>query len=315
MPDMSLMSGMQRIGASCNTPDVIDGRRPWFGRWWAVVLLIALVVLATAMLTVKALGLRSLDARAEPFEQPLDDFDWGWWNQALGRWVRAAGVDYDAVRSDEGDLRRFVATLGAVGPRSTPERFGTEPERLAYYINAYNALVLFAVVDNWPIRTVHDVRGWLDPRAGFGFFYGLRFPLDGDSTNLYDLENEVIRGFLDARIHAAINCASKSCPALMPYAFEAASLDEQLDSVTRGFCSSAKHVRVDEEAREIQLSAIFDWYRSDFEEHARRLGRPATIVDFILAFATPEVAAELERSRGDGFDVVFQAYDWDLNEI
>jgi hypothetical protein len=277
--------------------------------------LIALVVLGTAMLTVKALGLRSVEAHAEPFAQPADEFDWSWWDRALGRWVRAGGVDYDAVRKDEGDLRRFVATLAAVGPRSTPERFGTEPERLAYYINAYNALVLFAVVDNWPIHTVQDVRGWLDPRAGFGFFYGLRFPLDDASTNLYELENEVIRGFLDARIHAAINCASKSCPALMPYAFEAASLDEQLDAVTRGFCSSAMHVHVDEEAREIQLSAIFDWYRSDFEEHARRLGRPATILDFILAFATPEIAAELEQSRGDDFEVVFRAYDWDLNQI
>ena len=277
--------------------------------------MIAVVVLGTAVLTVKALGLRSVEADAEPFEQPVGDFEWGWWNQALHRWVRGDGVDYEAVRRDEGDLRRFVATLGTVGPRSTPERFGTEPERLAYYINAYNALTLFAVVDNWPIRSVQDVRGWLDPRAGFGFFYGLRFSFDGESTNLYELENEVIRGFRDARIHAAINCASKSCPPLMPYAFEAAGLDEQLDAVTRGFCSSAKHVRVDEDAREIQLSAIFDWYRSDFEEHARRLGRPATIIDFILAFATPEIAAKLERSRDEDFDLVFQAYDWDLNQI
>jgi hypothetical protein len=315
MLDMSLMLWMQPIEASCNTPDVIDGQRPWHGRGLAIVFLIALVVLATAMLTVKALGLRSVEAHAEPFELPPDDFDWGWWNLALGRWVRAGGVDYDAVRKDEGDLRRFVATLGAVGPRSAPARFGTEPERLAYYINAYNALVLFAVVDNWPIRTVHDVRGWLDPRAGFGFFYGLRFPLDGDATNLYELENEVIRGFVDARIHAAINCASKSCPSLMPHAFEAATLDEQLDMVTRGFCSSAEHVRVDEEAREIQVSAIFDWYRSDFEEHARRLGRPATILDFIVAFAAPEIASALEQARGDDFALVFRAYDWDLNQI
>jgi hypothetical protein len=267
------------------------------------------------MLTVKALGLRSVAVDAEPLEQLDTGFDYTWWNAALGRWVRPGGVDYDAVLAEEGDLRRFIATLGEIGPRLTPERFTTEPERLAYYINAYNALVLFAVADNWPIDTVHDVRGWLDPRAGFGFFYGLRFPLDGGTVNLYDLENEVIRGFVDARIHAAINCASKSCPALMPYAFEPARLDDQLDAVTRTFCSDSPHVRVDDEAEEIQLSAIFEWYQPDFEEHARRLGRPATIVDFIVAFATPEVAAAVERAESADFDVVFQPYDWALNRL
>lgn len=287
----------------------------WYGRWWAIAILIGLLIGAAGIVTIKALGLRSVTVDAHPFEQPPTGFDYSWWNAALGRWARPGGVDYDAVRSEQGDLRRFIATLGRIGPRATPQRFATEPERLAYYINAYNALVLFAVVDNWPIDSVHDVRGWLDPRAGFGFFYGLRFPLDGGETNLYNLENEVIRGFVDARVHAALNCASKSCPALAPHAFEPARLDEQLDAVTRDFCSNPPHVRVDDDAKQIQLSAIFDWYRTDFEEHARRLGRPATILDFILAFATPSVAAEVKRARSADFKVVFQPYDWALNRL
>jgi hypothetical protein len=266
-------------------------------------------------MTVRALGLRSIDADAEPMALPAEGFDYGWWNAALGRWVRAGGVDYQAVVQDEADLRRFVATLAEAGPSSTPARFATEPEQLAYYINAYNALTLFGVIDNWPIASVQDVRGWLDPRAGFGFFYGLRFPLDGAEMNLYELENGIIRGYLDARIHAAINCASKSCPALAPHAFEAATLDEQLDAVTRAFCSSAPHVVIDDEAGQIRLSAIFDWYKADFEEHARRLGRPATIDGFIGAFADPETAEALGRARKAEFEVTFQPYDWALNQL
>jgi hypothetical protein len=273
----------------------------------------ASVIGITGLVTVRALGLRSLSLGAEPLPLPSEGFDYGWWNGALARWVQEGRVDYDAVLSEEGGLRSFVATMGIAGPRSTPERFRTEPERLAYYLNAYNALVLFAVIDNWPIESVHDVHGWLDPRKGFGFFYGLQMPLDGEVTNLYDLENEVIRGFKDARIHAAINCASKSCPALAPYAFEPAILDAQLDEVTRAFCSTAPHVGIDESTKQIQLSAIFDWYRVDFEEHARRLGRPATALDFIETFATPEMAAALSRARSADFEVVFQPYDWTLN--
>lgn len=287
----------------------------WPQKWWAIVGLMLLVVVGTGLLSIKALGLRSVEPNAEPFEQPSNGFDYRWWDAALGRWVAGQGVDYDAVLSEEPGLRRFIATIASIGPRTSPERFATEPARLAYYINAYNALVLFGVVESWPIDTVHDVRGWLNPRDGFGFFYGLRFPLDGGSVNLYDLENETIRGFGDARIHAAINCASRSCPALMPYAFEPATLDDQLDEVTKRFVSDTTHVQVDEDREEIQLSAIFDWYRADFEEHARRLGRPATVLDFIEAFATPSLRARIQQARQSDFELVFRNYDWALNRI
>lgn len=278
-------------------------------------MLIAMVIGGTGVLTVKALGLRKVQVEAEPLEQPSGRFDYAWWNAALERWVREGRVDYHAVRADEDGLRRFVSTLGMTGPESTPDRFQTEPARLAYYINAYNALVVLGVVDNWPIDSVQDVRGWLDPRAGFGFFYGLHFRLDGRDINLYELENEIIRGFLDARIHAAINCASNSCPALAPRAFEPAGLDRQLDEVTAAFCSREPHVRIDDDEKKILLSAIFDWYRTDFEEHARRLGRPPTVLDFILAFATPDVAVALERARDADYEVEFVPYDWALNGL
>lgn len=288
---------------------------PWYGRWWAVALLIVIVLAATGWLTVRVLGLRTVEVAAKPLPLPPEGFDYAWWDGALQRWVRDGGVDYLAVLAEEEALRRFIATFDAAGPRSTPDRFSTEPERLAYYLNAYNALVLLGVVDNWPIDTVQDVGGWLEPRPGFGFFYGLRFPLDGRLINLYELENEVIRAFADARIHAAINCASESCPSLAARAFEPPTLDSQLDVVTRAFCSSAPHVVIDEKLEEIQLSAIFEWYRGDFEEHARRLGRPATVIDFIAAFARPEVASALEQARSAEFDVVFRPYDWSLNRL
>ncbi len=300
---------------SCNTRRVHDRPGRWYARWWAVLIVLGLVLGATAIVTVKALGLRSVVVDAKPLPQPPEGFDTRWWNDALGRWVQGDRVDYAEVLNDAPDLKRFAATLAEVGPTATPARFQTEQERLSYYINAYNALTLLGVVDNWPISSVQDVRGWLNPRAGFGFFYGLRFFLDGAKTNLYDLENGVIRGFRDARIHAAINCASISCPPLAPHAYDPVALEGQLDLVTRAFCSSPVHVRVDGEAHEIRLSAIFDWYRADFEEHARRLGRPPTVEDFIVAFAEPSVAASLEQAREAGFEVVFQPYDWGLNQF
>lgn len=306
---------MQPFAEPCNTRRVDDRSGRWYARWWAILIILGLVLGATAFVTTKALGLRSVVVDAQPFPQPPEGFDTEWWNGALARWVQEDRVDYARVLEDAHDLKRFAATLAVVGPTATPERFQTEDERLAYYINAYNALTLLGVVENWPISSVHDVRGWLNPRAGFGFFYGLRFPLDGGEINLYDLENDLIRGFRDARIHAAINCASNSCPPLAPFAYDAVALDGQLDQVTRAFCSSPLHVSIDDENEELRLSSIFAWYRADFEEHARRLGRPPTVEDFILAFAEPAIADSLERAREAGFEVVFQPYDWGLNEL
>ncbi|MBW2402821.1 MAG: hypothetical protein JRF42_03220, partial [Deltaproteobacteria bacterium] len=70
--------------------------KPWYGRWWGVVLLIASVIGAAGLLTIKALGLRSVTVDAQPLDQPENGFDHDWWNDALGRWVRPTGVDYDA---------------------------------------------------------------------------------------------------------------------------------------------------------------------------------------------------------------------------
>ncbi|MEM7436471.1 MAG: DUF547 domain-containing protein [Myxococcota bacterium] len=289
------------------------GRRN-FRRWTALVVM-GLVLGAIAIVTIRALGVTAVVVDADPIGQPRDHFDFRWWNRALGRYVKGDRVDYAVVLDEVPQLDRFWAALGQYGPQSTPERFTTSNQKLAFYINAYNALTLLGVVRHWPIDSVQDVHGWLEPRPGFGFFYGLRFELDGHRTNLYDLENEVIRGFRDARIHAAINCASISCPPLAPKAFEGRKLDAQLDQVTHAFCSSPAHVRVDVPTRQIQLSAIFDWYRTDFEEHARRLGLPPTLLAFVQAFANDEVREALDKAQAEGYEVAFLEYNWSLNRL
>lgn len=284
-------------------------RRLWIGLSFVV---LALVVVAVVVL--RGLGLRDVEAKAQPLKQPAGAFDYGPWDASLERWVRGTRVDYARVLEDEQALRRFAATLAVFGPETTPERFPTEQDRLAYYINAYNALTLLGVVDNWPIDSVQDVRGWLEPKPGFGFFYGLRFGLDGQRINLYDLENQILRGFGDARIHAAINCASVSCPPLAPFAYTPERLDGQLNDVTRAFCEPP-HVRIDETATRIELSAIFDWYRVDFENDAAELGKEPTELGFIEAFAAPAVAERLRSAEAAGFEVSFQPYDWNLNRL
>ena len=261
------------------------------------------------------LGIRHVENAAEPLA--LDGelgVPLGRYGALLERYVVDGKVDYQGLHAEKEVLRRFTATLAEVGPESAPERFPTEADRLAYYINAYNALVLLAVVEHWPISSVQDVRGWIEPKAGFGFFYGLRFDLDGERVHLYGLEHQVIRGrFGDARIHAAINCASGGCPTLESEPFYGAELYVRLDAATRRFCSGPPHVQVDDGAKEILLSEIFDWFHGDFEDHISAQGEGAEVLDFIMHFAEPEVAKRLREAREAGYAVRNIPYDWSLN--
>ncbi len=260
-----------------------------------------------------AVGFRTVKAGADPLPVDAGDDLYAGWHALLGRHVSAAGVDYDGLKADEQALRQFAATLAVVGPRSRPDLFPTEHDRLAYYINAYNALTLLGVIEHHPIDTIHDVRGRIEPAPGFGFFWALRFRLDGRGTNLYDLENKVIRpDFDDARIHAAINCASGSCPTLQSVAFRPATLDAQLDAAVQGFVGSDVHVRYDGDV--VHLSSIFTWFQGDFEAHARALGLEPDVLAWVEHYTLDPARRESAAlARTDGAERRFMDYDWSLN--
>lgn len=261
-----------------------------------------------------AVGLKTVDAGAEAEAPSTVEALYAGWGALLDEHVAAEGVDYPGLARDAAQLRTFAATLAEVGPRSTPALFPTEQDRLAYNINAYNALTLLGVVEHHPITTIHEVRGAFEPTAGFGFFWALRFRLDGRGINLYDLENKVIRPeFGDARIHAAINCASGSCPTLQARPFLPSTLDAQLDAATAEFVGSDRHVRYADGV--VHLSSIFTWFRGDFEAHAERLGLPADTMAFVEHYTADAARKELAASaRAQGWELRFLNYDWSLNQ-
>lgn len=234
-------------------------------------------------------------------------------SEALGAFVLDEGVDYEGLIENPRKLRRQAAAFAEHGPSSTPATFPDDSSRLAYYINAYNTFVLLGVITHWPIGSVHDVKGLIEPEEGFGFFYAQRFELDGDTINLYDLEDEHLRGFDDARIHAAINCASESCPSLQRDPFTAEHLDEELDTAMSAMVNDERHVKVDIDREALMLSPIFEWYDADFRAHAERHEMGTETLDFIANYLNGERRARFETARDAGFEVRFREYDWSLN--
>lgn len=237
---------------------------------------------------------------------------WDATDALLSQVVSGGRVDYERLEAERDRLDALVATLAVMGPRSTPELFDGEASEFAYYINAYNLLTLFAVMEHMPLESVQDVGHPFVPVDGFGFFYARYYRLDGRWTNLYDLEHRVLRARFDARLHAAINCASVSCPALREGAYFPRRLEDQLAEAAAAF-TSTPYVEVDHEARVIELNAIYSWFAEDFAEHSVELGGDESAIGWILLHTTEANADALSHAIEAGYRVHYQDYDWGLN--
>ena len=236
-------------------------------------------------------------------DQPFSHADW---TTVLQEFVDDRGyVDYEGLARRRDTFDRYIESIETTSPKSDPERFPTPNDALAYYLNAYNALVFKGVLARGP----EEKSVWRGLISGYSFFVGMSVVVGGERTNLKKLEDNVIRGeFQDPRIHAALNCASISCPRLPREAFEPNGLDEQLDATMTEFVGKARNV-TDDGARTVTLSKIFSWFSGDFLEHERRQGNPdPNLIDYV------------NRYRPDGdriprdYRIRFSPYDKGINK-
>jgi len=202
------------------------------------------------------------------------------WTEILREFVDEQGfVDYRGLARDRPRFDRYVESLEATSPDSAPARFPTRDDALAYWINAYNAMVVRGVLE----RGVEIESVWGEGWFGLGFFTRRDVVLGGRTTSLKELEDDVVRArFRDPRVHAALNCASRSCPRLPREAFEGGTLDESLDRAMREFVAEPRNCAIDFERRTVSLSKIFDWFEDDFLSDERSRGnRDPSILDWI----------------------------------
>lgn len=215
------------------------------------------------------------------------------WARVLSRHVDDQGrVDFAGLAGDDADLRRWVAQIAAEAPNNAPARFASPEAVLAFHLNAYNGLAMYAVL-------AAGIPERLDLADRLRFFKLTRVVVGGTAISLYDYENNVIRPLGDPRVHVALNCMAASCPRLPRHPFAAADLDATLDAAAREFFNDPRHVAVDAPARQVRVSAILDFFPEDF-----------------LAVA-PSLLAYVNRYRAtpvpDDFSLGFLPYDWTIN--
>jgi hypothetical protein len=231
-------------------------------------------------------------------------FDYGAWTEILAAVVTAAGkVDYEELQLRRGELAAFVARLGEASPESAPERFPRPADALAYWINAYNAFVLAAVVEEYPLRSVWKSRDGQ-------FFERARHSAGGVRLSLNDIEHRILRGrYREPRIHFAINCATNGCPPMRPAAYDPDDLENTLGAATRAFLQSEWNCRVDRAAGRIFVSRLFKLYAEDF---AGDVDSTEQYREGVLAFIAAHTGEDLDELRR--LELVYNTYDFGLND-
>jgi hypothetical protein len=223
----------------------------------------------------------------------------------IEKYAVAAGdaVDYAAWQASAADMEEldnYIRLIGRVSPTSHPELFATSDRARGYWINAYNALVLDAVLDHWPLDSVRDVTVSLTSRIvpGKGFFYDREVMVGGEQTNLLKLEEQVLESLDDPRLHFALNCASESCPVLRASDWSEADLTQ----AARDFVNNPENVEIVD--GKLLLSRIFKWYKKDF---------PNDIAAYLSGYASAELAQQLTDASDEDYPVRYRDYDWSLN--
>jgi len=243
---------------------------------------------------------------AVPLEEEVEfDREHRHWTELLAAHVRGDAVDYVGLKERRAALQVYLDELASV----TPEELASwsRDDRFAYWINAYNAFCVQLVVDNYPLESIRDLGGKLLGRVWDKEYIPLTAHHpdgDDDRLSLNDLEHEILRvQFPDARLHAAINCASYSCPPLRPEAFVGSRLDVQLDEQMRGFVADRARNQLDAAAGKAVVSELFSWFSEDFERDA------GSVRSYLARFA-PGDGGWIEKA-----DLEYLDYDWSLNDI
>lgn len=221
-----------------------------------------------------------------------------------------SAFDYQAALADT-DLAKTLEQQ-----RKTLAEFDTDTlegkaESVAFWINAYNFFMLEQILTEQPdgklVSSVWDYGGRVNPFVD-SVFEREKFVIGGEGFSLNQIEKDTLlgdeyasRGWKDARVHFAVNCASVGCPPLRDKVYTAENLERLLAENTRRAFNTDRHLKV--EGDTLYVTELFKWYEEDFKEAS------GSTKAFIEEWAD---SAVMEGVVGTS-DIKFINYDWALN--
>lgn len=225
-------------------------------------------------------------------------FDHGDFSTILAAYVKDGKFDYAALKANAEDSAHFESYLQQLGA-ADPAGLSKE-DRYAFWVNAYNAFNIKAVLDHWPTT---------GPKAVEGYFDKIQYRVGGEDMTINDMEYvKLIPEQNDGRAHFAVVCADNGSMSLETAALTPDNLESTLEKKTREFVSSEKNFKVDREKKVVYVSQLFEWYDADFTADPKFKGKKG--VEYLIPYVDADTAAFL---AGGDYTVEFIPWDWSLN--
>jgi len=218
------------------------------------------------------------------------------WTNLLQKHVGKDGlVDYPGFIADKDKLQAYLTLLS----ENPPAKNWTDNDKIAYWLNAYNAFTIKLIINHYPLKSIKDI----GPKHQIIFIntpWDIKFfKIGGKTMTLNRIEHRILRKeFREPRIHFALNCASLSCPKLRREAYDGARLDAQLTDQAKEFLSDTSRNQLN--AKNPKLSAIFSFYGNDIKKWSGK-----SIIAFIKQYAPIKIDENAELDYLD--------YNWNLN--
>ncbi|MCB2410269.1 DUF547 domain-containing protein [Hymenobacter lucidus] len=210
-------------------------------------------------------------------------------NGFLRQYVGPEGnVNYRAIKSRPAALKGLLEQVRTMKTQMLPAA-----GQKAFYLNAYNLLVIGAVVEKYPLTSVMKLPGFFDKQQRL---------VAGEQMTLNELEtNKLRKPYNDPRVHFALVCAAQGCPQLSPEAYAPTTVEAQLTTQARRVLQNSQFIRVDNSTKKVLLSEIFHWYEADFKATGK------STVAYINQFRG-------EQPIPASFVIGYYDYNWALND-
>ena len=244
-------------------------------------------ILVITSLAFSACSVKTYKSDSKPITHEL-------WNKLTQTHVSESGqVNYKGFIKDSVILNQYLDLLSQHHPN---KKNWTKDEQLAYWINAYNAFTVKLIVDNYPTKSIKDIKNGI---PFVSTVWDIKFiKIEGATYDLNNIEHGIVRKqFDEPRIHTALNCASISCPKLRNEAFTAERLDAQLENQMKYFVNNSVKNKIT--ADNLQLSKLLKWYKGDFT-------KKESLIEFLNKYSEVKIDKDAKISHLD--------YDWNLNE-
>jgi hypothetical protein len=234
----------------------------------------------------------------------------------LDLYVRDGFVYYRALKADRGKLDGYVSQLGAMDTARL-----SRDEQVAFWLNAYNALVLRTVIDHYPIAGHAAAYPSKSIRQIPGAFESVSHRVAGRTLTLDDIEKKVLPEYHDPRVYLALGRGAVGSGRLRSEAYVPDRLEKQLSEMAAECTSRPVCAQVDRTNNKVLASSIFSWREKEF---AAAYGAPpdgafasrSPIERAILTIIQPKLmASEKQFLAQNVFQVVFQPFDWSLNDL